>query len=535
MSIACGTRSPVWLSRTEAESLSYRRIREAARPALALRPGHAAEHIRRDMPDDSSRPSQPTPVEASGLQGARLAARIRQSLYALSAPELAAAQEAMRQAGARRHLEYFHDGKVEAIRVLPCPITLLPEQLVYLHSIARTLHYALLRLPELYLGDAAVRDIIRLEPAEDEWLRACWTPAVQARNPVFDRLDCLVDYASPIWKDTLRFVEPNLTGVGGLYLVPAVEEVVDEVVVPLLTGRDRSLRIGRLADARTLLLRELVEHLEIVGRPGGTVCLVEPKYELEGIDEQRRLVEYYGDRHGIRMLHADPSELRMKGDEVYCGDTRVDLVYRDYGVLDLAELAEGGWDPEPMRRLFRENRVISSISAELDCKACFELLTDTVVADRYFTEEERQVFRHHVLWTRVVRDRRTALPGGESGDLLEFARREREWLVLKPSRGYGGEGVLLGQTVTDGEWCAALDAALADEELWVVQRLAQIPVVEVPTLTAEGTLQPEAFYHVMGFASTDDAIAILARASQRQVVNVAQHGGMAAVMLVEER
>ena len=93
---------------------------------------------------------------------------------------------------------------------------------------------------------------------------------------------------------------------------------------------------------------------------------------------------------------------------------------------------------------------------------------------------------------------------------------------------------MLGQTVDDGEWCAAIDAALADEELWVVQRLAQIPVVEVPTLTADGSLQPEAFYHVMGFASTDDGIAVLARASQRQVVNVAQRGGMAAVMLVEE-
>lgn len=486
------------------------------------------------MSDDSPEPSQPAPAETSGLRGARLAARVRQALYRLSAAELAATDEGMREAGSRRHLEYFHDGRVEAIRVLPCPITLLAEQLVYLHSVARTLHHALLRMPALYLEDAAVRALLRLEPAEDEWLRACWTPAVRARNPVFDRLDCMVDYASPIWKDTLRFVEPNLTGVGGLYLVPAVEEVVEEVVVPRLVARDPSLRITRLADARTLLLHELVEHLEAIGRPGGTICLVEPKYELEGIDEQRRLVEYYSDRHGIRMVHADPSELRMKGDEVYCGDCRVDLVYRDYGVLDLADLADAGWDPEPMRRLFRENRVVSSISAELDCKACFEVLTDPELAERYFGEEERRVFHHHVLWTRVVGHRRTTLPGGESGDLLEFARREREWLVLKPSRGYGGEGVLLGQTVGDAQWCSALDAALADEELWVVQRLAQIPVIEVPTLTPEGVLQPEAFYHVMGFASTDDGLAILARASQRQVVNVAQRGGMAAVMLVEE-
>jgi hypothetical protein len=486
------------------------------------------------VPDDPTPSTEPSPAEASGLRGAQLAARVRQALYNLSAAELAAAHERMRQGAIERHMDYFHDGRVEAIRVLPCPITLLPEQLVYLHSVTRTLHHGLLRMAELYFADPAVRELLRLEPAEDEWLRACWTPAVQARNPVFDRLDCMVDYASPIWKDTLRFVEPNLTGIGGLYLVPAVEEVVDGVIVPLLVSHDPGIKLARLLDARILLLKELVEHLEVVGRPGGNICLVEPKYELEGIDEQRRLVEYFGDRHGIQVLHADPSELHMKGDEVYCGDHRVDLVYRDYAVLDLVDLAAEGMDPEPMRRLFRENRVVSSITAELDCKSCFEVLTDPLLSEKYYTEAERRVFQHHVLWTRVVRERKTSLPSGELGDLLEFARREREWLVLKPSRGYGGDGVLLGQTVGDGEWVSALDAALADEEAWVLQRLAQIPVVEVPTLMADGTLHPEAFYHVMGFASSDDGIAILARASQRQVVNVAQRGGMAAVMVIEE-
>ena len=496
-----------------------------------LPPRVSEAHIVIPMSDASS--TEPTATETLGLRGARLAARVRQALYHVPPAELAAAHQQMQQAASARHMEYFHDGQVEGIRVLPCPITILPEQLVYLHSVTRTLHYALLRMPELYFADAEVRSLLRLDPGEDEWLRACWTPAVQARNPVFDRLDCMVDYASPIWKDTLRFVEPNLTGIGGLYLVPSVEEVVDEVIVPLLVGHDPGLKLSRLFDARILLLKELVEHLEILGRPGGTICLIEPKYELEGIDEQRRLVDYYASVHGIRMLHADPSELHMRGDEVYWKDHQVDLVYRDYAVMDLIELAAEGMDPEPMRRLFRENRVISSISAELDCKSCFEVLTEPTLSEKYFSEEERRVFQHHVLWTRVVGQRRTTLPSGETGDLMEFALKERDWLVLKPSRGYGGDGVLLGQTVSDGEWRSALDAALADEELWVVQRLAQIPVIEVPTLMPDGTLLPEAFYHVMGFASSDDGIAILARASQRQVVNVAQRGGMAAVMAVE--
>ena len=134
-------------------------------------------------------------------------------------------------------------------------------------------------------------------------------------------------------------------------------------IVPLLVvARSRASSSAACSTPGSCCSRSWCEHLEVLGRPGGTICLIEPKYELEGIDEQRRLVEYYADRHGIRMLHADPSELHMRGDEVYCGDHQVDLVYRDYAVMDLVELAAEGMDPEPMRRLFRENRVVSSIT-----------------------------------------------------------------------------------------------------------------------------------------------------------------------------
>ncbi len=486
------------------------------------------------MADDAAVVPAPTPVETMGLQGPRLAARVRQALYHVPAAELARTHARIREGSLARHLDYFHDGARETIRVLPCPIAMLPEEIDYLHRVTRTLHQALVRFPDLYLDDPGVRELLWLTPAEDRWLRECWTPAHRARNPVFDRLDALVDFTGPVWKETFKFVEPNLTGVGGLHLIPSVEEVVEEVVVPLILAQDPDIRLHRLPDARELLHRELITHLAAIGRPGGRVCMVEPKYELEGIDEQRRLVEWFERRHGMQVLHADPAELRLEGNEVYYEDHQVDLVYRDYSVLDLIDLEAEGVSVEPMRRLFRENRVVSSIGAELDHKACWEVLTDPAIAERYFGEEERRLFQRHVLWTRVLGERRTLLPSGESGDLLEYARREHETLVLKPSRGYGGDGVLLGHTVAASEWERALDAALADEECWVLQRLAPIPVLEVPTLAADGALHPETFYHVMGFASTPEGLAVLARASQRQVVNVAQRGGMCAVMLVEE-
>src|SRR5262245_5343208 len=178
------------------------------------------------------------------------------------------------------------------------------------------------------------------------------------------------------------------------------------------------------------------------------------------------------------VLHADASELRLKGDDVWYGDKRVDVVYRDASVLDLLDWEKSGVDVAPMRALLRQNRVVSSISSDLDQKSCFEVLTDPELADQFLTIEERQVVQRHVLWTRLVSERRTISPAGKPVELLEYARRERESLVLKPNRAYGGEGVVLGRTAPQGEWEGALDRALRDESRWVVQQAVPIPAKE---------------------------------------------------------
>ena len=137
-----------------------------------------------------------------------------------------------------------------------------------------------------------------------------------------------------------------------------------------------------------------------------------------------------------------------------------------------------------------------------------------------------------MLWTRLVYDRRTILPDGSTGDLLEFIREEQEILVLKPNRSYGGDRVVLGHLVSDREWEAEIELALKDPtQPWVVQRLAAIPVSEFPVLDTDGQVHVEPFYLVMGFAPTKYGLSILGRASQKQVVNVAQRGGMCGVLV----
>jgi uncharacterized circularly permuted ATP-grasp superfamily protein len=102
--------------------------------------------------------------------------------------------------------------------------------------------------------------------------------------------------------------------------------------------------------------------------------------------------------------------------------------------------------------------------------------------------------------------------------------------VIKPNRSYGGDRVIIGPSVSEGEWEKGIEEALHGE-LFVAQRLAHITMSEFPVIGPNGEVSIEPFYTVAGFAPTKYGVAILGRASQRQVVNVAQ-GGASYAMLI---
>jgi hypothetical protein len=394
------------------------------------------------------------------------------------------------------------------------------------------LHGALKRLPELYLTDPDVRALLALPPREEEWLRQYWTPGVSEQNTVVGRHDAIVDFGSPHWKESLQFLEPNMGGIGGLHLIPTASHILAEVVLPVLRARDPELELETAQDIRALLMQDLLDHLEAIGRKGRTVCFVEPKYAGYGPDEQGELARYIHAHFGVEVCHADPAELALDGEEITYQGRVIDLIYRDYAVEDLLELEGEGVDVRPMRQAFATNRVVSSIAAELDQKSCWEVLGDPVLAKRHFSSEDRAFFRRHLPWTRILRPGTTTLPDGDQDDLVEYVLHSREDLVLKPNRSYGGTGVTVGPVTGVTEWKKAVETALAPGgERWVAQRLVPLPVTHFPVKDASGRLHSEPFYVVYGFAPSAYGLATLGRASQARVVNVAQHGGMCVLVV----
>ncbi len=476
-----------------------------------------------------------SPAEELGLAGAALDARVRRAVNHIPDATLAWLSRRLADDARLNGVVYERGGEIEPVRIMLRPLLVMPDQVAYLHNVCTIIVDALKRLPELYFSDPEVRAILPLAPAEEAWLRDCWTALEGGQNALYGRLDAVCDFTGARWQDSLQFLEPNLSGVGGIQLGPLADSLVVRDIVPTIIAHDPGLTIDQPRDQRDLFLQVLLDHARAVGRAGRNICLVEPKYETDGPNEQSAMARYFRERHGVTVVHADPTELRLVGDEVWYQETCIDVAYRDYEMRDLLELEEEQGRPlEAMRALFHQNRMVSSAGGDFDHKSCWELLTDDRLARRHFTNRERLLFQRHILWTRIVSDRSTSLPHGR-GDLPKYIREFREHLVLKPNRSYGGEGVHMGTLTSQAEWETLLTEALrvqADpNESWVVQAVANLPVQEFPVVDAEGRVHYEPFYSVLGFAPTDHGLAMLCRVSQKQVVNVAQHGGLAPVLI----
>src|SRR5262245_24901191 len=283
-----------------------------------------------------------SPAAALGATATLVDNRVGHAFARLDGPAIAELSAMLEVEARSRRLSYWRDEVAEPVRVLPRPLVALHEQLSYARYAAFTVQYALKRLPQMYVTDPAVRALFNLTGEEEAWLRDCWTPAHRDVNPLFARIDGVLDFATPNWRESLCFLEPDLGGIGGLHIVPTVDAIVVDVVLPRLSAVAPGLRLAPNVDLRDLLAQELVDHLELIGRSRSRVCLVEPKYSGYGPDEQAQLADYLRARYGITVMHADPAELQMSGDEVTYEGEVVDAADRDSTAAGLVEPASDG-------------------------------------------------------------------------------------------------------------------------------------------------------------------------------------------------
>jgi len=422
-------------------------------------------------------------------------------------------------------------GLVEAIRLMLIPAVFTAEQLNHLSVVAHAIHRGMEAVSRAWSEDDRLRRMLPFEEEEGAWIRSVRRDP-KSPDPLWYRLDAHLSMDEPDWRSRISIFEINACAVGGIHYGPMAERLFLDEIVPFLNLKKRLAllpRVTRGPDARDLLGLLVARHARALGRTTLNFVFSEDTTAEEGITEGPYIVEYLRSI-GVNALLADPRELYEKRGEVWYRDTPVDIVYRNFEAREIIEMEREGGDTKGIRLAFEKNQVISSLTGDFDHKAMWEVLAGGEF-DAYLNPTDAAIFKRHLLWTRIVAERKTLGPLGREEDLVDLLRKGRESLVLKPDRLCGGYGVTIGRNLSPSEWERAIDEAIRGD--WVVQVYSPPEITKFPVLE-DGALSFEDHNIVYGLSSTPDGTAVLGRVSREGVVNVAQQGGLMPVLRLSE-
>ena len=159
----------------------------------------------------------------------------------------------------------------------------------------------------------------------------------------------------------------------------------------------------------------------------------------------------------------------------------------------------------------------------------FGVLTDER-HQHYFSDQEQEAIRLHIPWTRRVEDVKTTRDG-ETKELLNYIRENRDHLVLKPNDDYGGHGITIGWEADANLWDTAIEHALTLD--YLVQERVTTSKEVFPWITEEGVKMVEQLLDVDPLMFFGEVKGAFTRLSSSSLANVTSGAGMVPTMLVE--
>lgn len=150
-----------------------------------------------------------------------------------------------------------------------------------------------------------------------------------------------------------------------------------------------------------------------------------------------------------------------------------------------------------------------------------------------FDEQERDIIKKYVPWTRKIQDVGTTFHQ-EKIQLLDFTRSNKDLLVMKPSKGTGGKGVYAGFSTSQPEWEEALAMAIKERN-WLVQEY----IKPISCLYQNGDSGCGLFESVWGLFTfgnrfIDGFLRLMPKATSKGVINCSQGATVGMFIQVED-
>ena len=389
--------------------------------------------------------------------------------------------------------------------------------------ICETVWSAIQKVKDAAIEDERLVDELGVTEIERELVRI--DPGYKAVSPTA-RLD------SFLTADAFSFVELNGESPAGIAYADAAYEIFSNLPVMRRFAERYTLRTF---NGRPLMLETLLEaYREYAGASAKAIPSI-AIVDLKGLPTQKEfeLFRDYFESEGHPSAICAPEELEFSGGRLRCGEFEIDIVYKRLLVNEYLPIMA---EHPALLDAYRAGAICmvnNFRSKMIHKKALFAVLTDPAYA-RLFTKGELEAVHRHVPWTRKVRAGRTE-KGGAEIDLLDYVRRNSGTLVLKPNDDYGGHGIYIGWNNDAAAWEEALQAALADGDYLVQERVSTARET-FPALLDDGSvvyaeqlvdLDPLLFNGRVGSAFT--------RLSSTELANVSSGGGMVPTFIIDRK
>ncbi len=438
----------------------------------------------------------------------------------LSDPKLAESSRAMLDEGLERAKLIFGGRRLSPYLR---PHFVSADDFQRIRSICETVWSAIQKVKDAAVRDDSIVTELGLTQIERELVRI--DPGYSAVSPTA-RLD------SFLTSSAYSFVELNGESPAGIAYADAAYDIFSSL--PVMKKFAEEYEVNALYGRRYMLEVLLDSYFEYLGRKPDhppTIAIV----DLEDLPTKTEfeLFKEFFEHNGYSAIICSPQELEFTNGRLRRNAFEIDIVYKR---LLLNEYLPIMLDYPALLNAYRAGAIcmVNSFRSKLiHKKALFAVLTDQRHKD-LFTANEREAISAHVPWTRTVKDGITDYFGKEI-ELLEFVAAHRDRLVLKPNDDYGGHGISIGWNTNETLWNEALQAALADGDYLVQER---VPTARetFPALTADGRIEfseqlvdldPLLFNGKVGSAFT--------RLSFTELANVTSGGGMVPTYVIQKK
>lgn len=385
-------------------------------------------------------------------------------------------------------------------------------------SAAEVVASAMERLSLHAFRDAAILDELDLTPAELDLARI--DPGIP-RAGLTTRLDT---YLTDGGFGFLEYNGESPAGIGDQRQLETMLFDLPEVRAFLERHPPKAL------DPRARLLEALVSGYRSWGGQTESPTIVILDWSGVPTQSEFRVLRDDFEARGYPTLIADPGALKYDG-ATLCVDGRpVDILYKRVLIHEL--LARTSPD-HPLTQAYRDGRIFMANAFRCKVahkKASFAVLTDPQFA-HVFTDEELDVARRHVPWTRRVREGDVEVDG-ERVPMRTYLLEQRDALVLKPNDDYGGHGVTVGYATDGDTWTRAVETAFAGS--WVVQRRLPARAESVPHFDDAGRVTSSTLtVDFNPFVFDGRVEGGMVRLSGTALSNVSAGGGETAVAVID--